>query len=499
MAFLVSMGAMFDVSRRRVVSVGLVLGLAGCGDDGPSGGTETEGIELTTTEGQDAETGQKLDVGGNETGNVGCGEGVGQCGDRIDLLFIIDNSGSMGEEQLNLALNMPKLVRGLEELTDDEGNEVTADVHILVTTTDSGNVLCDPFYPAGREPEYGMPINTACTDRLDRFTSISVPPVNAENACTTVCPTPLAPEGNYIDFSGAGTNVPDVEPVDIDGDGMPDSAVAQTLSCVGPQGIDGCGYESPLDSMLNALDPGAEWNSGSQPFLRDGALLAVAIITDEADCSVTDPSVMMDPAFQEDHPETGMPVPTSAICWNAGVSCDGPDGDGVYSNCTSTGDNLRPVDEYIDFLQGQDRRVVMLGIVGVPPVTDRNPDPPFQPLAGGVLDLVYRDWRDPDYPNGGDVLPDDWDQGFDAAYKEYQFGIGPGCTGEDGMGGYTGQAIPPVRVKEVCQSLDIADNPETSEDETEIRCCMESICDTDFSPALRCLTGLIQENVIPTE
>ncbi len=493
---------MVDGSRLPQLSLGLLLLLPGCKDDATEdGGTETDGIMLTAGDEADGSgTGQKLDVGGADTGNVGCGEGVGQCGDRIDLLFIIDNSGSMGEEQLNLASNMPKLVRGLEGLTDDMGMPVTPDVHIMVTTTDSGNVLCDPFYPPGRTPENGAPINSSCTDRLDRFESLTQPPVNAEQACTSVCPMPLAPDGDYIDFSGAGTNVPDVDPVDVDGDGEADSAVAQTLSCMGPQGIDGCGYESPLDSMLNALDPAASWNQGSQPFLRDGALLAVALISDEADCSVVDETVMMDTDVQETHPDTGMPVPTSAICWNAGVSCDGPDGDGVYTDCSSTGDRLRPVQEYIDYLRGQDRRVVMLGIVGVPPVTDRNPDPPFQPLAGGVMDLVYRDWRDPDFDNGGDILPDDWAEGRDAAYKEYQFGIGPGCTGEDGAGGFTGQAIPPVRIKEVCQALDIADDPDTpNEDESEIRCCMESICDTDFSPALRCLTGLIQENVIPTE
>ncbi|MCA9709061.1 MAG: hypothetical protein KDK70_24665 [Myxococcales bacterium] len=489
---------MIDARRWWVVQWGLLGVLGGCGDDSSGEGGSSDGINVTVADDETTE-GPKLDIGGAETGNVGCGEGVGQCGDRIDLLFIIDNSGSMGEEQLNLASNMPKLVRGLEELTDANGMPVTADVHIMVTTTDSGNVLCEPYYPPGRSPENGSPISDACIDRLERFTSISQPPVVAESACTAVCPTPLSPSDQYIAFSGAGDNVPDVDPVDIDGDGMLDSAVAQTLSCVGPQGIDGCGYESPLDSMLNALDPSAPWNQGSAGFLRDGALLAVAVITDEADCSVVDESVMMDVSVQETNPQSGMPVPTSAICWNAGVSCDGPDGEGVYSNCSSTGDRLRPVQEYIDYLQGQDRRVVMLGIVGVPPVTERNPDPPFQPLAGGVLDLEYRDWRDPDYPNGGDVLPDDWDAGLDAAYKEYQFGIGPGCTGEDGMGGFTGQAIPPVRIKEVCQALDIADDPDTPDDETEIRCCMESICDTDFSPALRCLNGLIQEHVIPTE
>ncbi|MCX4241511.1 hypothetical protein [Paraliomyxa miuraensis] len=488
---------MVDAWRWGLTSFGLLVWVSGCKEEPPStdGGSGESGIVLTAAD----ESGPILDVGNADTGTINCGEGVGQCDDQVDLLFVIDNSGSMGEEQLNLALNMPKLVRGLEELTDAMGNPVAANVHIMVTTTDSGNPLCDPYYKPGRSPEEGTPISSACTDRLDRFTSVSMPPVDAEGACTTVCPTPLAPEGDFISFNGSLDNVPDVAPADVDGDGMDDSPAAQTLSCVGPQGIDGCGYESPLDSMLQALDPGAPWNQGSDPFLRTGSLLAVAIITDEADCSIVDESVMADAAFQEDHPETGMAQPTSAICWNAGVSCDGPDGNGLYGNCESTGDRLRPVQEYVDFLQDQNRRVVMLGIVGIPPVTARNPDPPYQPTAGGLFDLEYRDWRDPDYANGGDILPDDWNNMIDASFKQYQFGIGPGCTGEDGMGGFTGQAIPPVRIKEVCQALDVEDDPATNEDESDIRCCMESICDTDFSPALRCLAGLIQENVIPVE
>lgn len=488
-------------ASRGLGTLCVLLAVAACGDDTAAGDTEeTEGIVLTGDETAADGTGQTFDVGaGSATDGPDCAEGLGGCTDQIDLLFIIDNSGSMSEEQLNLALNMPKLVSALENLTDDEGVPVDPDVHIMVTTSDSGNVLCEPFYPPGRSAENGAPISSACTDRIDRFTGLGPMPTDAQEACTTVCPTPLAPDGDFIEFSSSGNNVPDVAPVDIDGDGIDDSAVAQTLSCVGPQGIDGCGYESPLEAMREALDPAAEWNQGSNGFLRDGGLLAVAIITDEADCSVVDETVMMDTSVQEVHPDKGVPVATSALCWNAGVTCEGPDGDGVYGSCTSTGDRLRPVQEYVEFLQDQNHRVVMLGIVGIPPVTARNPDPPFQPTEGGIFDLVYRDWQDPDFPNGGDILPDEWDQGFDAAFKQYQFGIGPGCTGEDGAGGFTGQAIPPVRVREVCEALDVADDPDTFDDETEIRCCMESICDTDFSPALQCLTGLIQQTVIPTK
>jgi len=54
-----------------------------------------------------------------------------------------------------------------------------------------------------------------------------------------------------------------------------------------------------------------------------------------------------------------------------------------------------------------------------------------------------------------------------------------------------------VRVRSVCESLDVPDDPSTQEDDTQIRCCIESICDEDFSPAIRCMTGLIQTAFTP--
>lgn len=128
----------------------------------------------------------------------------------------------------------------------------------------------------------------------------------------------------------------------------------------------------------------------------------------------------------------------------------------------------------------------MLGLLGVPPVTAHSPESPFEPTAGGALELVYRDWRDGEYP-AGDILPAEFAMGVDAADKQFELGIGPGCTGIDAMGAFTGQGIPPVRAKEVCEGLSFETNHGT-----EIRCCLESICDDYYSDAFNCLAGLVQ-------
>jgi hypothetical protein len=423
------------------------------------------------------------------TGNGGCQAGDAGC-NEIDLLFVIDNSGTMGEEQLNLAKNFPLLIQQLETLEDEEGSILGADVHIMVTTSDFGNPLCDPY--RNHDPEKGAPIASSCLDRLDRFTGLDLedPPVY-EEACTDVCDSPeMVPSADYIHFNPDFNNVPNVPDKDVNGDGIDDGPVAQALACIGPQGIDGCGYEAPLENMLQALNPGKEWNASEEPFLRDSATLAVAIITDEADCSVKDWSIMSDSDFQNTKPDSGL-VPSSAICWNAGVSCDGPDGDGIYTNCTAKNDGkLQETTRYINYLvgelrQNQDKNVVMLGVVGIPEVER---DGEGEIVAGGVDDLVYRDWQE------SDILPEDQADGIDAAYQQWAFGIGPGCTGYDADSDtYLGQAIPPVRIKEVCESLNYEDNGEE-----RIRCCMESICDDDFSAAITCLTDVIQTGGLRT-
>ncbi|EDM79693.1 hypothetical protein PPSIR1_16565 [Plesiocystis pacifica SIR-1] len=453
-------------------------------DDGIDDGPEDDTIGGESSETDGCPPGGCLDMEEEtSTGNQGsCASGDGEC-NKIDLLFVIDNSGTMGEEQVNLSANFPLLIDKLEELEDAEGNLLVPDVNIMVTTTDLGHPSCTQFELPGYDPAQGAPINTACTTRIDQFTGLGDNPPSFPQACTDACPVAIEPNGNFIHFEGDDTNVP--------GDN-----IQGALSCIGPQGIAGCGYEAPLEAMLQAINPGAQWNQGNEPFLRDGAVLAVAIVTDEADCSVRSPNGYAyftdsnNDEFWETNPATMTPQATSAVCWNAGVECGEPDMNGVYADCNSVDNGvLHPLTRYLDYLQndliaGQNKEVIMLGILGVPVVTENNDEVPFEPIAGGVMDLVYREWNGAPYPDG-DILPGDPGT---AESKKFEFSIGPGCTGEDGMGGFTGQAIPPVRVKEVCEALNTEDR---------VRCCIESVCDTDFSDAIGCLTGAIQQSFQP--
>ncbi|MGB1012719.1 MAG: hypothetical protein ACPG4T_01195 [Nannocystaceae bacterium] len=494
---------MTNVLVSRAVLITLVtagLMSTGCGkDDGQDSETMTSlgpgigtGVTITgtetgidPTESSTTNDEEKLDLPVNDTEDIVCAGGDGSC-NLVDLLFVIDNSGTMGEEQINLANNFSLLVDRLENLKDAYGVAVNPDVNIMVTTTDFGHPLCTEHEKPDYDPAKGAPISTPCTQRLSRFTGLTNPPVKVEEACTNFCTTETAPTDPYIHFGSGGSNVPG-------GD------AAMALNCLGPQGIDGCGMESPLESMLQALDPNKPWNNGTDgKFLRDGALLALVLVTDEADCSVNnydyfDPANSADPELSKYwniDPNDQSVKPTSAVCWNAGTSCTDGDLDGVYESCDSLDNGvLHPTTRYINYLtkelvENQKKNVIMLGILGVPEVTAHNEEAPFEPIAGGVESLEYREW------NEADILPGDPDA--NAATKKFKFGIGPGCTQAN-----TGQAIPPVRVKEVCESLNIPDDPETNWDESEPRCCIESICSEDFSPAIECLSGILQQAIPP--
>jgi hypothetical protein len=470
-------------------------------------GTSTSDPVTTSPETSEVDTVEPTLTGTGDDTSVDptCGVDLPCVTNKVDLLFVIDNSGTMAEEPLNLARNFPALIEALQALEDGNGQLVGADVQIMVTTTDFGNPACDPFHPPGYAPARGAPISDPCTERLERFTGLGSNPLVIPEACTEVCdPTaPARPTDHFIRFMGESHNVEGGSPAD-------------ALACIGPQGIDGCGYEAPLEVMLQALSPFACWNAPERPecedsgyetpFLREDAVLAIAIITDEADCSVSDYAIMNPSVFWEVPPGGGAAAASSALCWNAGVSCSEPDADGVHAECVASNHDingaqgvpddravLHPLSRYRNLLlefRSRGKEVMMLGILGVPEVTAHAELPPHQPTAGGVFDIEYRLWRDPQLPDG-DILPLEWDAGITAADKAFEFGIGPGCIGYDEATDlYTGQAIPPVRIRELCESLDESDR---------IRCCIESICGRDFTPALRCLSGLIQDAIVPVE
>jgi hypothetical protein len=158
----------------------------------------------------------------------------------IDVLFVVDNSGSMAEEQQNLIANFPQFIAVL----DQSG----LDYRVGVTTT-------------GRNYDYTMQ------------TPIGPIPqhVSGGDNGALLHPTACAMSHPWIEKA--------------------DPHPAQTFSCVANVGTNGPGEEMPLGAVHDAF--GARMTDGTNAgFHRPDALLAVVILTDENDCSYEQPVTM---------------------------------------------------------------------------------------------------------------------------------------------------------------------------------------------------------------
>lgn len=159
---------------------------------------------------------------------------------KLDLLFLVDDSPSMAEEQANLARNFPRLIEVLDTMPGGR-----PDLHLGVVSSDLG---------AGNAAFSGP-----CGSALGQRGLLQV-----REGCG------LDPaRGRYlISEAGGKTN--------FTGD------LGDVFGCLARLGTAGCGFEHQLQAVRLALSGFVTDNAG---FLRPDAHLAVVFITDEDDCS----------------------------------------------------------------------------------------------------------------------------------------------------------------------------------------------------------------------
>jgi len=194
-----------------------------------SGKLETSSTSTDTSESSIGE--YKFDVGS---------ENPTSCR-KIDFLFVIDNSGSMSDNQENLISNYQGFIDNIVGLTGYD------DFHIGVITTDAyqyNGLNCSVM--GGLVVKTGGSNSSASIDGI-----LSCGPWNEGNFMTK----------NEID--------------QIDG-----------FSCAAKVGTDGSPSETPIDAFIANLGPflGSE-NQCNNGFHRDDAKLIVVFITDEDDSS----------------------------------------------------------------------------------------------------------------------------------------------------------------------------------------------------------------------
>lgn len=247
----------------------------------------------------------------------------------IDILFVIDDSGSMKEEQDSLKANFGRFVGVLESL--DGG---LPDVHIGVVTPNLGTTAID----GSKVPTLG-----SCTDTGGERGELRPLGTGGPRFLRDV-----ARAGGGRDTNYAGT-------------------LAEAFAQLATVGSNGCGIEQHLEAMKRALD-GNPVNAG---FLRPDAYLAVIVIADEDDCSLAKAAL-----FDGNRNEPGYSDAVNFRCTTQGVACDAPatpfeEAVGLRTEChpRDDGELVAPVDRYVDFVKGlksDPRDVIVAGIVGDP-------------------------------------------------------------------------------------------------------------------------------------
>jgi len=278
-------------------------------------------------------------------------------GRAVDLLFIVDNSNSMFQEQENLTRNFPRFMEVLRSLPGG-----LPDLHIGITTTDLG-AGAHHSCSCGETEEMHCPNTPGGPPYV-----VYDPEGDGDNGALVVGNTNIPPAGNCGIQPSA--TVPNGNFLSDVADGVTGARVtnytgelADVFACAASVGTGGCGFERPLEAMKRAFE-----NPRNAGFLRDDAVLGVVILSDEDDCSADE--ALFDPSSRELDDPLG-PL-SSYRCFEHGVTCDqGGRSQGARTSCTaSTDDPYFPrVQEYVDFLRARKadpNRIVVGQIVGIP-------------------------------------------------------------------------------------------------------------------------------------
>lgn len=274
-----------------LAALALSLGAPGCSDSGdggtagPNAGGSTSGGGGSSagTGGSSAGSGGTAANGGSGGGiNLDGGAGDGAAGSgcqKIDFLFIVDNSVSMQNEQDQLAAAFPGFIAAIESTVQAGSN-----YHVMVTDTDEWG-RCNTANPwAGMDPT-----STTCNayikntkfEECDRTMGAGVIHPAGQYASNKLC---AFPNGRRYLQQG-------------------DPNVADTFACAAKVGVAGHPSERPMDSLMATLKPGINGPTGcNDGFLRDDAVLVITFISDDPNYEDSDtPQIWYDTVVKAKH------------------------------------------------------------------------------------------------------------------------------------------------------------------------------------------------------
>jgi hypothetical protein len=247
---------------------------------------------------------------------------------NIDILFVVDDSGSMRQEQESLARNFPEFVRVLKSI---EGGLPNIHMGVISSNVGTGGGGGGPAC-AGNGDNGVLQVPAGCPSLTDGARFIKDIALDEEG---------LERQSNYT------------------------GSLEAQFSCMAQLGTSGCGFEQHLESMRRALMNNSE-NAG---FLRSDAFLAVIFVQDEDDCSAKS-NELFDPS--QTTVDSTLGEMSSYRCFEFGVACEGPSNErqtGPRQNCVPKEPSpyMENVSAYVNFLKelkGDPSKVIVAAITG---------------------------------------------------------------------------------------------------------------------------------------
>jgi hypothetical protein len=389
--------------------------------------------------------------------------------DKIDLLFVVDNSNSMADKQAALKAQFPKLISMLTSGQRSSGDPSPfppiRDLHVGVVSTDMG--------VPGVASLPGCDPNGGDDGRLQH-----TPKPGADANCLPDYPA-------FLSYSEGLSDQPDTDR----------QQFANDFQCIATLGSGGCGFEEQLEAPLKALWPSIYTDAngnvvtpnpitflsttpsgtlghgdvpiaqgGNLGFLRNDpaqglSLIAIILLTDEEDCSPRTTEHLKPPDLYPPNTKYSQEDINLRCFLHPELSYD-------VKNRYLTGLRaLRP---------GHENMVVFAAITGVP--TDLvNSD------ARGPVNFSNAEERDVYYDT---ILNDPrMQETIDQSSKPGtgSGNLSPSCIGTD-ANGHTWVARPPRRIVKLAQLF----GPQG---------IVQSICESDFGPATDAIVSLIGERL----
>ena len=382
--------------------------------------------------------------------------------DFVDLLFVVDNSGSMRQEQGALREQFPKLIQTLTtgKKSDGESFPPVKDMHLGVVSTDMGLAGIANNFPGCNTQRH---INGGDDGVL-------LHPGNTGAGCAAMYPP-------FLSF--------------VQGKDDPQK-ITTDFGCIANLGTSGCGFEQQLEAGLKALwpknykdadgnvyapdknpilflstTPDGRFGHGDTPttqggnggFLRNDpikglSLIAIIIVSDEEDCSSKNTNHFV---------STNDPMnPLSK--------------QGINLRCYYNKQNLFEIDRYVKGFQGlrpdAPQLVIYGAIVGVPKeLVSKEAREGVkwddQASRDAYYDTILTDTRMVERPMNENVPS--------------IANVAPSCSRTDAAG-EKADAYPPVRMVQVAKSF--GENA-----------VVQSICQDDFGPAMDAIIDVIAKQL----